>query len=91
MVEEEDWDDDDEDEEAEEERFDPREDEIRALIAADMNITQIAKARGVKRQAIWEFCARRGWLGDESLNKIEKKDARRRVNRRPVAAARRAG
>jgi hypothetical protein len=75
-------------------QVDPREHEIARLIGEGLNMTEIAAARGVKRQAIWEFCARRGWLGDESLAKIEAKDERRRKSRRvrpDPARQRRAG
>jgi len=65
-------------------QVDRREIEIRRLIDDGKNITEIAKLRGVHRQAVWEFCARRGWLGDESFSKMEAKDARRRKNRRVV-------
>ena len=55
---------------------------ITRMINEQMNIAEIAKELGVSRQAIWEFCARRGWLGDEALSKIEAKDERRRLLRR---------
>lgn len=74
---------------------DQKEYEIARMVDKGLNIAEIAKLRGVKRQAIWEFCARRGWLGDESLAKIEAKDERRRKSRRrqpvPVAMQRRRG
>jgi predicted transcriptional regulator len=59
-----------------------RQDAILRLIGEQRNIAEIAKELGVSRQAVWEFCARRGWLGDEALEKIEAKDERRRYLRR---------
>ena len=60
---------------------DPRHATIAELIEQELTIAEIAARLGKSRQAVWEYCARRGWLGDESLTLIEAKDERRRQNR----------
>lgn len=67
---------------------DKREETIAKLIGEGFNITEISEKLEISRQAVWEFCARRGWLGDESLAKIEAKDERRRESRRSQPAHR---
>jgi len=66
----------------------PREVKVLSMLNRGMLVSEIARALNppVSRQAMWEFCARRGWLADEDSlrysQSLLEKDRRRQERRR---------
>lgn len=62
-----------------------REARVRQMLDQCMSLSRIAVELGVTRQAVWEFCGRRGWLPGEDQAQFSKilaqKDQRRREKR----------
>ena len=56
-----------------------REDRVRRMLDEGVGLTGLAQAFGISKQAVWQFCAVRGWLDDAKANDAKIKAERERA------------